>query len=232
MLRFAPAVLLFGLADPRADEVRLAVDVVRLAPLLPDVADRPALFAPPAVERVEADDLERVPALLRALERLAVDPDAFLRVEPALALVAPPPLSSSSPPVHLPDISRCAASATASAISEPSRDALVATLVAACCAVSAASMPASRILRRAAGLALIAAAAAASPAASISRLIAAFASLSTVEFVDEDLVLDLALEVPLGLAELFLLLAELFRELAEVFFVVDLAIAKLPFGPR
>jgi hypothetical protein len=57
-------------------------------------------------------------------------------------------------------------------------------LLAACCAVSAASSPASRIALRAFGLALIAAAAAASPAASISLLIAAFASLSTVLFLD------------------------------------------------
>jgi hypothetical protein len=85
---------------------------------------------------------------------------------------------------HLPDMKRCAASATASAISDPSLVALEATLLAACCAVSAASSPASRILRRAAGLALIAAAAAAKPAASISLLIAAFAILSTVVLPD------------------------------------------------
>jgi hypothetical protein len=81
---------------------------------------------------------------------------------------------------HLPDITRCAASATASAMIEPSLVALETTLLAARSAVSAASSPASRIFLRAAGLALIAAAAAASPAASISLLIAAFASLSTV----------------------------------------------------
>src|SRR5205085_10120277 len=81
---------------------------------------------------------------------------------------------------HLPDITRCAASATASAIIAPSFVALETTLLAACDAVSAASRPASRIFLRAAGLALIAAAAAARPAASISLLIAAFASLSTV----------------------------------------------------
>ena len=46
---------------------------------------------------------------------------------------------------HLPDITRCAASATASAISEPSLVALAIMLVAACDAVSAASRPASRI---------------------------------------------------------------------------------------
>jgi hypothetical protein len=91
---------------------------------------------------------------------------------------------------HLPDMKRCAASATASAISEPSLVALEATLLAACCAVSAASSPASRILRRAAGLALIAAAAAARPAASISLLIAALASLSTVLLPELEVDLD------------------------------------------
>ncbi len=73
--------------------------------------------------------------------------------------------------------------------------------VAAACAVSAASRPASRILRRAVGLALIAAAAAASPAASISRLIAAFASLSSVSLPDPLLLLDFAIaNLPFGLA--------------------------------
>jgi hypothetical protein len=81
---------------------------------------------------------------------------------------------------HFPDITRCAASATASAMIEPSLVALETTLLAARSAVSAASSPASRIFLRAAGLALIAAAAAARPAASISLLIAALASLSTV----------------------------------------------------
>jgi hypothetical protein len=77
-------------------------------------------------------------------------------------------------------MTRCAASATASAISEPSFVALETTLLAACDALSAASSPASRIFLRAAGLAAIAAAAAVNPAASISLLIAALASLSTV----------------------------------------------------
>jgi hypothetical protein len=90
------------------------------------------------------------------------------------------------PSVHLPDITRCAASATASAMSAPNLVALDMTLLAACEAVSAASSPASRIARRAFGLALIAAAAAARPAASISLLIAAFASLSTVSFEERD----------------------------------------------
>ncbi len=88
---------------------------------------------------------------------------------------------------HLPDMIRCAASATASAMIEPSLVALEAIALAACEAVSAASSPASRIFLRAAGLALIAAAAAARPAASISLLIAAFASLSTVVLFELEL---------------------------------------------
>jgi hypothetical protein len=100
-------------------------------------------------------------------------------------LLAPARDADADPPLpvllsdHLPDITRCAASATASAISEPNLVALATMLLAALDAVSAASRPASRIARRALGLALIAAAAAARPAASISLLIAALASLST-----------------------------------------------------
>ncbi|MFL6763892.1 MAG: hypothetical protein ACJ8FO_01705 [Sphingomicrobium sp.] len=122
-----------------------------------------------AVERF-ADDL-RAPPLLRA----ALDEER----EPVLALAEPSV-------VHLPDMTRCAASATASAISVPSLVALATTLLAACEAVSAASSPASRIALRALGLALIAAAAAARPAASISLLIAALASLSTVSLPEEE----------------------------------------------
>jgi hypothetical protein len=110
----------------------------------------------------------------------------------ALAAVLEPPSD------HLPDITRCAASATASAMIEPNLVALAIMLLAALDAVSAASRPASRILRRADGLALIAAAAAASPAASISLLIAALASLSAVlpdEERDEVLRVDLAIAV-------------------------------------
>jgi hypothetical protein len=136
----------------------------------------------------------RVPVLLRApLLAAALD-------RPVLV----PPSSSD----HLPDITRCAASATASAINVPSRLALAITLVAACEAESAASRPASRILRRAAGLALIAAAAAASPAPSISRLIAALAILSAVVLLDRE------------------------EDLAELFFVLDFAIAQPPFDGR
>jgi hypothetical protein len=129
---------------------------------VPDERDLLALF--------ERDDFARPPLDLRVLPRDELD-------EPELA-----PLEPSS--LHFPDITRCAASATASAMIEPSLVALAITLVAACEAVSAASSPASRIARRALGLALIAAAAAARPAASISLLIAALASLSAVLLPD------------------------------------------------
>jgi hypothetical protein len=143
------------------------------------------------------DDLARVELVLRfAVERFAVARlAAGLRApllreddDADLAALAPEPSSAD----HLPDITRWAASATASAIREPSLVALAIMLVAACEAVSAASRPASRIARRALGLALIAAAAAASPAASISLLIAALAILSTVseDFLLEDLAMD------------------------------------------
>jgi hypothetical protein len=91
---------------------------------------------------------------------------------------------------HLPDMTFCAASATASAISEPSLVALAVTDFAAFSALSAASIPASLIALRALGLAAIAAAAAVSPAASISLLIAALASLSIVSSDFEDFELD------------------------------------------
>ena len=61
----------------------------------------------------------RVPVLRDEVARCAVERDE----EPEV-----PPLSSS---VHLPDITRCAASATASAISEPRRDALETIVLAA-----------------------------------------------------------------------------------------------------
>jgi hypothetical protein len=154
------------------------------------VADERVEAAPEGFARVE---LFLVPAALRPVVvfRAPVDREELARPplradEPELELVLASPST-----LHLPDITLCAASATASAMIEPSFVALDITLVAACDAVSAASNPASRILRRAAGLALIAAAAAASPAASISLLIAALASLSTVslpeDFDPEDL---------------------------------------------
>jgi hypothetical protein len=145
----------------------------------PDALDpEPEDFA-----RVEGDFFAELP-----LDRLAVElePEVFRAPldRPELLRDADdeePELALALPSIdHLPDITRCAASATASAISEPSLVALETTLLAACEAVSAASSPASRIFLRAAGLAAIAAAAAVSPAASISLLIAAFASWSTV----------------------------------------------------
>jgi hypothetical protein len=140
----------------------------------------------PAVEDFARDEVDFFAAERLAAGRLAVD---RLAVERLAGLRAPPPrLEPDDPELelalasidHLPDITRWAASATASAISEPSLVALATTLLAAWLAVSAASRPASRIALRAFGLALIAAAAAAKPAASISLLIAALASLSTV----------------------------------------------------
>jgi hypothetical protein len=135
-----------------------------------------------ALARVE---VLRVPAALRfvPVEALRAPP---LRLAPADAEAEPADELALPSSDHLPDITRCAASATASAMIEPSLVALVTTLLAACDAVSAASSPASRIFRRAAGLALIAAAAAASPAASISLLIAALASLSIVSLLEDE----------------------------------------------
>jgi hypothetical protein len=165
------------LVDPRE-----RVDVLRLAPV--DLARAVVLvrFAqvPEDLARVVPDFLAPLPLV----ERLLVDPLALRALEPrddAPREEEPDDEAApSSSSLHLPDITRCAASATASAISEPSLVALAIMLLAAWLAVSAASSPASRIARRALGLALLAAAAAASPAASISLLIAALASLSTV----------------------------------------------------
>jgi hypothetical protein len=132
-----------------------------------------------AVEALARDPVVFRAVDLRAVDLRAVDLRAPLLRAPEERDVVP---GAAEPPssAHLPDITRCAASATASAMSEPSLVALAATLLAAWVAVSAASSPASRIALRAFGLALIAAAAAASPAASISLLIAALAILSTV----------------------------------------------------
>jgi hypothetical protein len=175
-----------------------------LALLAGDLRAAPVRLAP--VEDFARVVLDLLAALLL---RAAVVPDfardEVLRVELELRAPvlreAPPELAELLVPssLHLPDITRWAASATASAISEPSLVALDIMLLAAWLAVSAASRPASRIARRAFGLALIAAAAAASPAASISLLIAALASLSTVvsllfeEDPDELLRVDLAI---------------------------------------
>ena len=139
------------------------------APALRDVV--PA-FAVVALERFAAG-LRRV-AALRAGLRVAVE-----RVAAALDDDVEPELADPSIE-NLPDMTRCAASATASAISEPSFVALCIIDLPAFSAVSAASMPASLIALRAFGLAAMAAAAAVRPAASISLLIAALASLSVV----------------------------------------------------
>ena len=170
MLREPEALLRDGfVADlPEAAFARLPDEALR-APVfeLEDLVRLALDLAPPPVARDALDF--RAPPLLRDDD----EPDD----EPALALPSTD---------HLPDMTLCAASATASAIREPSLVALAITLLAACDAVSAASRPASRIARRALGLALIAAAAAASPAASISLLIAALASLSTVSLPDDE----------------------------------------------
>jgi hypothetical protein len=165
---------------------------------------------------------ERDAVGLRAVDFRALDLRPPLRAdrddEPELELLLASPSID-----HLPDITRCAASATASAISEPSFVALDATLLAACCAVSAASSPASRIALRAFGLAAIAAAAAVKPAASISLLIAALAILSIVSDLDEREALVLEepdLEDPD--------LEELDLEEPEELLRADLAIAYLP----
>jgi hypothetical protein len=193
---------------PRVLELRGRDDVLRFVVRLA----APPGFAPDlelarvaaAVEDLARGALDFLAPLL--VERLAVEPLLLrapeLRDDDPVELERDPPLASSS--LHLPESTRCAASATASAISDPSLVALAIMLLAACDAVSAASRPASRIARRAFGLALIAAAAAASPAASISLLIAALASLSTVvsllavepdepEELDEPLRADLAI---------------------------------------
>jgi hypothetical protein len=176
----APVEALFARA---VDDLRAPVE--RPAPDVDDLADDVRDFVPLLFARDE---------LARELAGLARAPDVLDR--DALVLRAPPLFDEDDAPdvlapdpsaaVHFPDMTRCAASATASAMSEPSLVALAITLVAAWLAVSAASRPASRIARLALGLALIAAAAAARPAASISLLIAAFAILSTVSLLEDD----------------------------------------------
>ena len=187
----APPVVLF--ADERVPLDLRAADE-RLEPVPADFARVvDDFFAPPlardAVERF-AVELCAPPLLDRfAAERDALDLRAPL--ERADALPDDPELEELAPLLDiLPDITRCAASATASAMIVPSLVALAVSALAACDAVSAASSPASRIFLRAAGLALIAAAAAARPAASISLLIAALASLSTVLSLEPERAFD------------------------------------------
>jgi len=202
-----------GVVRLRTAVLRLRTGVLRAVFVAP--ATRLAAVARFAVERLAAglravdarvvpavEDLARVErfAVERfAVERFAVERFAGERLVEDLRAAPVARADEPSSPPHLPDITRFAASATASAMSEPNFVALDIMLVAACEALSAASSPASRIARRAFGLALIAAAAAARPAASISLLIAAFANLSTVsDELDEDRELffrDLAIAV-------------------------------------
>ncbi|MBA2771689.1 MAG: hypothetical protein H0U34_06705, partial [Sphingomonas sp.] len=221
-LRVLPLLLALRAVPPELLDPVERVAEERLDPLPEDFARVPAELVLPEV--VARDPVLREPVLrepverelfargLAELERPVLERDAPELLRDDVPLLDPElPLSLS---LDTPESTRCAASATASAISVPSRDALDTTVLAACCAVSAASRPASRILRRAVGLRLIAAAAAASPAASISRLIAALASLSTVlslRLGEERFVEDVDLEDPLR--------------------VLDFAIANLLFGP-
>jgi hypothetical protein len=183
--------------DLAREEAVLRAPPVDFDPLLPErepVPDRAAVLRD---LDADAPDFEALPPDFEPLARDEEDED-FARDEPLLEPelraaedlldplldeLDPEPLASVD---HLPLITRCAASATASAMIEPSLVALDTMLLAACDAVSAASRPASRIFLRAAGLALIAAAAAARPAASISLLIAALASLSTELSLDPE----------------------------------------------
>jgi hypothetical protein len=181
----APVDLPVPIALRVAVDLRVPVDLraadERVAPEVDDLAREDVdFFAPVERDDVERFAVERDPAALRVPVDLLV-PRLEAADDPELALALEPSVGD-----HLPDITRCAASATASAMIEPSLVALETTLLAARSAVSAASSPASRIFFRAAGLALIAAAAAASPAASISLLIAAFASLSTVALFEPE----------------------------------------------
>jgi hypothetical protein len=174
------------------------VDVLRAALARDvDVLRAPLARAEPDVDAFARVEVLRLVVARLAVERFALDLRAPLVRDDRADVDLAPPLLGPSSAVHLPDMTRCAASATASAISEPNLVALDIMLVAACDAVSAASRPASRIARRAFGLALIAAAAAASPAASISLLIAALAILSTVS--DELLLEDFAIASSLRL---------------------------------
>lgn len=155
----------------------LAEDRLRAPELERRLAEAPDLAAG------RADfGLEAVLALVAGALRVAPDLRGADLVATGFEVDVTPVAPSSS--AHLPDSTRCAASATASAISEPSLEALVIIVVAAALALSAASIPASLIALRALGLAAIAAAAAVSPAASISRLIAALAILSNVFLLD------------------------------------------------
>ena len=165
-----------------------------------------------------ADDLDR-----EALERGL----PALDLRELLDLLELPLLDEAEVSIdHLPLSTRLAASATASAISEPSLVALERTDLAALSAVSAASIPASRIAFRAFGLALIAAAAAARPAASISLLIAALASLPAA-LLEEPEDLELVLDLDPAAED-----RDLFPVDLDVVLLLDLAITNLPWSAQ
>ena len=161
---------------------RAAVDVFAVERFAAGLRAAEERVAPPVDDFARAGEADFFAVERFAVERFAVD----LRAPPLLLRADddadPPLLPALADPskFQFPDITRCAASATASAMIEPSLVALETMLLAACEAVSAASSPASRIFFRAAGLAAIAAAAAVNPAASISLLIAALAIFSIV----------------------------------------------------
>jgi hypothetical protein len=194
----APPVARFALerfaGDLRALEARVAFPVADFARVERAGVDVDALAVDFRAADLRAVDLRAVD--LRAVDFFAGDlrtVDFFAAERFAVdlppgfdALLVPLPPEAEPSTFHLPDMTRWAASATASAMIEPSLVALDTTLLAARSAVSAASSPASRIFLRADGLALIAAAAAARPAASISLLIAALASLSAVVLLEPE----------------------------------------------
>ena len=114
--------LLFAAVDLRAPDERLE-------PAADDFArDAVDFFAP--LERALVDR-EREADDLRGADLRDADLRAPLRDEDEDE-PEPPLTTDSTSAVHLPDSTRCAASATASAISEPNLVALAATLVAAC----------------------------------------------------------------------------------------------------
>ena len=191
----------------------LGLELLLAERLLPD-------FAAADLEREEEDRALVAPGL----RELALDLVAAGLRELALDLVELPlPVEVRVSKDHFPLITRLAASATASAISDPSFVALESTDFAALSAVSAASIPASRIAFRALGLALIAAAAAARPAASISLLIAALASFSAVD-LEEPEGRELALDDFDPVAEDF----DRVLEDLDAVLLLDLAITNLP----
>jgi hypothetical protein len=131
-----------ALERPEPEEDLLAPLDARLVPASEDLAREPLVLLPelPDFDALDAepDPLERDPAepadeARRAadLEPPLADLELLLDARPPLLelLDEPPKLLSLS--VHLPERTRCAASATASAMMEPSRVALDTTLEAA-----------------------------------------------------------------------------------------------------